>query len=483
MNNNYNQRKSVFLHLAKSGNVLMSKLWRDIVESVSGTEQDFTKGSLGRAILLLSIPMVLEMMMESLFALFDTFFVAKLGSEALATIAYTESMMTIFYAVGVGFSMATTALVARRIGENNKKAASVVASQAIIIGVVFSAVFAIPGIFFPKELLRAMGASAATMESGYLFTSYMLSFNIVIMMLFIINAVFRSSGDAAISLRVLVIANLMNIVLDPCLIFGLGPFPELGIKGAAIATIIGRGTAVVFQFYILFRGKMRVRVHPSDFAIRLKTIYKLIKLSYGGIGQYLIATSSWVILVRILSEFGDDAVAGYQVALRILIFTLLPSWGLSNAAATMVGQNLGAKRPDRAEKSVWRTAFINVGFLMFFGLIFLYESEYFIRLFVEDDKVVNYGAQALRIISLGYLCYAFGMVMPQAFNGAGDTATPTWINFISFWLIQIPFAYLLSLKFGWQENGVFYAIIIGETILAALGIILFKRGKWKLKTV
>ena len=461
----------------------MRKLWKDILESISGTEQDFTKGSLGRAILLLSIPMVLEMMMESLFALFDTFFVAKLGSEALATIAYTESMMTIFYAVGVGFSMATTALVARRIGENKKKEASVVATQAIIIGIAFSAFFAVPGIFFPKELLRLMGASVETVDVGYQFTAYMLSFNIVIMLLFVINAVFRSSGDAAISLRVLVIANLMNIILDPCLIFGLGPFPELGIKGAAIATIIGRGTAVVFQFYILFRGKMRVQVRLSDFAIRMKTIIKLIKLSYGGIGQYLIATSSWVILVRILSEFGDDAVAGYQVALRILIFTLLPSWGLSNAAATMVGQNLGAKKPDRAEKSVWRTAFINMCFLMLFALIFLYESEYFIRIFVDDAKVVFYGERALKVISLGYLCYAFGMVMPQAFNGAGDTVTPTWINFISFWLIQIPMAYALSLVFGMEENGVFFSIVIGETALAVLGIILFKRGRWKLKEV
>lgn len=461
----------------------MKKLWEDILESISGTEQDFTKGSLSRAILLLSIPMVLEMMMESLFALFDTFFVAKLGSEALATIAYTESMMTIFYAVGIGFSMATTALVARRIGENKKKEASMVASQAIIIGIVFSVFFAIPGIFFSKELLELMGASPETVNEGHMFTAIMLGFNIVIMLLFIINAVFRSSGDAAISLRVLIIANLMNIILDPCLIFGLGPFPELGIKGAAIATVIGRGTAVVFQFYILFKGKVRIKVHLKDFRIQINVILKLIKLSYGGIGQYLIATSSWVILMRILSEFGDDAVAGYQIAIRILIFTLLPSWGLSNAAATMVGQNLGAKKPDRAEKSVWKTAFINIGFLAFFAMVFIYESEYFIRLFVDDEVVISFGTRALQVISFGYICYAFGMVMPQAFNGAGDTATPTWINFISFWLVQIPMAYLLALVFDWDENGVFFSIVIGETVLAILGIILFKQGKWKLKVV
>ena len=475
MSNLYSKRQSVLIHV--------KNLWKDILESISGTEQDFTKGSLSRAILLLSIPMVLEMMMESLFALFDTYFVARLGAEALATIAYTESMMTIFYAVGIGFSMATTALVARRIGEKKAKQAAVVASQAIVIGVVFSAIFAIPGILFPKELLELMGASPGTVSEGYLYTSYMLSFNIVIMLLFVINAVFRSSGDAAISLRVLVIANLINIVLDPCLIFGWGPFPELGIKGAAIATVIGRGSAVVFQFYILFGGKMRIKVSAEDFKIRLKTVVKLIKLSYGGIGQYLIATSSWVILIRILSEFGDEAVAGYQIAIRILIFTLLPSWGLSNAAATMVGQNLGAKKPERAEKSVWKTAFINVGFLLFFAAIFLYESEFFIRLFVDDLVVIEFGTKALQVISLGYICYAFGMVMPQAFNGAGDTATPTWINFISFWLVQIPCAYMLALVLGWAENGVFYSILIGETILAVLGIILFRKGKWKLKEV
>lgn len=461
----------------------MKKLWKDILESISGTDQDLTKGSLNRAILLLAIPMVLEMMMESLFAIFDTLFVAQLGTGALATIAYTEGMMTIFYAIGVGFSMATTALVARRIGENNKRAASAVASQAIIVGIIFSLILAIPGIFFPKDLLFLMGASSATIDQGYMFTSLMLSFNIVIMLLFIINAIFRSSGDAAISLRVLFLANLLNIVLDPLLIFGLGPFPELGIKGAAIATIIGRGSAVIFQFYILFKGNVRIQISLADFRIRSKTIIKLIKISYGGIGQYLIATSSWIILVRILSEFGDSAVAGYQIAIRIIVFSLLPSWGLSNAAATMVGQNLGAKKPDRAEKSVWKTAFINAVFLMFFAVIFIYDPGFFIRLFVDDIVVIEFGVKALRIISFGYLCYAFGMVMPQAFNGAGDTATPTWINFFSFWMIQIPFAYLFALKLGWEEDGVFFSIVIGETVLAILGIWLFRRGKWKLKKI
>jgi len=482
MSSLYNQRKSISM-LSKSKPSRWKRLWKDILESISGTEQDFTQGSLNRALLLLSIPMVLEMMMESMFAIFDTLFVGKLGTGALATIAYTEGMMTIFYAIGIGFSMATTALVARRIGEKDKRAASRVAAQAILVGVVFSVIMAIPGIFYPKELLTLMGADPETVAQGYLFTSYMMTFNIVIMLLFIINAVFRSSGDAAISMRVLFVANIMNIILDPCLIFGLGPFPELGIKGAAIATVIGRGTAVTYQFYILFRGNRRIQLSLSDFRVEMKTILKLIKISYGGIGQYLIATSSWLILVRILSEFGDDVVAGYQIAIRIIVFSILPSWGLSNAAATMVGQNLGAKNSERAEKSVWRTAYLNMTIMAIVALILLYDSSFYISLFVDDVLVIGYGARALQIISLGYLCYAFGMTMPQAFNGAGDTTTPTWINFISFWLVQIPVAYMLSLMTGMEESGVFSAIVIGETVLAILGIIIFKRGKWKLKQV
>jgi putative MATE family efflux protein len=482
MSHFYNQPKSISMQLRPVASKL-KRLWKDIVESVSGTEQDFTKGSLNRALLLLSIPMVLEMMMESLFAIFDTLFVARLGTGALATIAYTEGMMTIFYAVGIGFSMATTALVARRIGEKDKKSAAKVAAQAIMVGFGFSIIMAIPGIFYPKELLTLMGADPETMTQGYLYTSYMMSFNVVIMLLFIINAVFRSSGDAAISMKVLFVANVMNIILDPCLIFGFGPFPELGIKGAAIATVIGRGSAVLYQFYMLFKGSGRIHLIISDFKVNLITILKLIKLSYGGIGQYLIATSSWLILVRILSEFGDDVVAGYQIALRIIIFSILPSWGLSNAASTMVGQNLGAKDTGRAELSVWRTAYLNVVIMILVAAILLYDPAFYIGLFVDDDLVIGYGAQALKIISLGYLSYAFGMTMPQAFNGAGDTTTPTWINFISFWMVQIPMAYLLAMVFGFEETGVFASIVIGETVLAILGIWIFRRGKWKLKEV
>ena len=477
MSNIYNQLKSAFSPFK------MKNLWKDILESISGTERDFTKGSIRRAILLLSVPMVLEMMMESVFAIADIYFVSRLGANAVATVGLTESLMTLVYAIGIGFSMATTATVARRIGEKNKKGASAAASQSIIVGITISLFLAIPGFYLAKDLLTLMGASDEIIKSGYSYTAIMISGNIVIMLLFIINAIFRSAGDAAISMRVLWLANICNIILDPCLIFGLGPFPELGIKGAAIATVTGRGLAVIYQFYILFSPKGRIKLSLKSFRINLVIINKLLKLSYGGIGQYIIATSSWIGLMRILADFGSEVLAGYTIAIRIVVFSLLPSWGLSNAAATLVGQNLGANQPERAEKSVWKTSFINMGFLAVFAIIFIANPEFFIRLFIDDVAVINHGIQALRIISFGYLFYAFGMVMPQAFNGAGDTVTPTMINLVSFWMIELPVAYVLANILGFEENGVFYSIVIAESIMACLGIWLFKRGKWKLKKV
>ncbi|MCB0805086.1 MAG: MATE family efflux transporter [Bacteroidales bacterium] len=459
------------------------KLFRDLKEAISGSEQDFTKGSLRRAIFLLSVPMVIEMMMESVFAVADIWFVSNLGAEAVATVGITESLITIVYAIGVGLSMATTALVSRRIGEKDKNGAARAAFQSIITGLVVSLLIAIPGLFYSKELLGLMGASDVIINEMSSYTAIMLSGNAVIMLLFIINAVFRSAGDAAISMRVLIIANLLNIILDPLLIFGIGPFPELGITGAAIATNTGRGIAVLYQLYLLFRGNKRVQLTAQNIAIRLETIRKLLKLSAGGIGQYLIATSSWIGLVRIISEFGSDALAGYTIAIRIIIFMLLPSWGISNAASTLVGQNLGAKKPERAEKSVWSVGKINMFYMGVVSILLLIFPDFFIKLFIDEPSVMKSGMISLRIISYGFILYGLGMVVVQAFNGAGDTITPTWINLFCFWLIEIPLAYLLSLYLGIGERGVYFSIIIAESLMTLTAIYFFRKGKWKLKEV
>lgn len=461
----------------------IKQLKKDLWESVAGTEQDFTQGSLRRAIFLLSVPMVLEMIMESVFAIVDIYFVSRLGAEAVATVGLTESVITIVYSLAVGLSLATTALVSRRIGEKKPVEASRSAAQAIVTGVLVSLLVAVPGALFPKEILGLMGASETMMNAYAGYTRIMLGANGIIMMLFIINAVFRSSGDAAISMRVLWIANLINIVLDPLLIFGLGPFPEMGIEGAAWATTIGRGMGVIYQFYLLGKGRHRIKLRWSYFAIRWKLVIQIIRLSLGGIGQNLIATSSWIGLMRIVSTFGSDAVAGYTIGIRIILFTLLPSWGISNAAATLVGQNLGAGQPERAEKSVWATGKVNAAFLGLVGIIFMIAPEFFIRIFIQDEAVVESGVACLRILSYGFLLYGLGMVMVQAFNGAGDTLTPTKINLLAFWMIEIPLAYLLAKTLGWEQEGVYWAIVIAESFMTVLAVYLFSRGKWKEKMV
>lgn len=461
----------------------LKQIFRDIWEAVSGTEQDFTTGSLGRAILLLSVPMVLEMIMESIFAIVDIFFVSRLGPDAVATVGITESMITIVYAIAVGLSMATTALVSRRIGEKKPEKGAEVAFQAMITGLAISFMVAWLGWFYAPELLGLMGIAddVAAEMSGY--TAWMIGGNAVIMLLFIINAVFRSAGDAAISMRVLILANGLNIVLDPLFIFGIGPFPELGVTGAAVATNTGRGIAVLFQLYLLFGGKHRIKLRMEHVKIRIRTIRELLRIAAGGFMQNLIATSSWIGLFRILSVYGNEVLAGYTIAIRIIIFAILPSWGISNAAATLVGQNLGANKPERAEKAVWFTGLVNVVLLASIGTFFVLFPSAFMGLFTGEGAVIHHGAEALRVISFGFLAYGLGMVMIQSFNGAGDTSTPTWINFFCFWLIEIPLAYSLALVMGFGEYGVFYAILSAETVMTILAVILFRRGKWKLKKV
>jgi putative MATE family efflux protein len=459
------------------------RLWCDIRTAVRGSDEDYTVGGLGRAILLLSIPMVLEMVMESIFAIVDIFFVAKLGPDAVATVGVTESMLTLVYAIAIGLCMGTTAMVARRIGEKQPQAAAVAAFQAIVAGVFFSLPVAAIGILFAPSLLGAMGLDVSLIAANSTYTSVLLGGNIVIMLLFINNAVFRSAGDAAVAMRVLWLANGINIVLDPCLIFGWGPFPQLGITGAAIATTIGRGTGVLFQLWLLTRGHQRIRISAKELRIVPSVMMRLVRISLGGIGQFIISTSSWIGLVRIMAVFGDAALAGYTIAVRVIMFTLLPSWGVSNAAATLVGQNLGAGKPERAARSVWLCSLANIVFLGLVAVVFILYAEFFIRLFTDERNVIAVGADCLRILSYGYLVYALGMVIVQAFNGAGDTTTPTIINFFCFWLTELPLAYLLAIHWDLGTRGVFYAILVAEALMGISGAIIFKKGRWKSRKV
>lgn len=454
-------------------------LWRDLRDAIRGTNMDYTQGNIGRAILLLSVPMMLEMVMESAFAVVDVYFVSSLGASAIATVGLTESILTLVYAVAIGLSMGTTALVARRIGEKNPREAADAAVQAIIVSLAACLPFAVAGVFFAKDILVLMGADAWAIEHGYRYTAWMLGGNAVIMLIFVINAVFRGAGDAAIAMRVLWLSNAINIVLDPILIFGWGPFPKLGIEGAAIATNIGRGIGVLVQLWVLFRGAKHIRVLGAQVRFHAAVMGRLVRTSLGGIGQFIIATSSWIGLVRIASEFGSEVVAGYTIAVRIFVFTLMPAWGLSNAAATLVGQNLGAKQPERAERSVWITGFATMAFLAGVSVVYIVFSESLVRIFTSEPGVVVVGAECLRVVSYGYIFFAWGMVMPQAFNGAGDTMTPTKINFFLFWLFEIPAAYFLAFHLGWEQSGVFWSIVFAESLAGLVGIWLFRRGRWK----
>ncbi len=466
-----------------SNNIKNGSLLRDLRESIVGTKQDFTEGSIGRAILLLSIPMVLEMVMESIFAVVDIFFVAKLGPDSVAAVGITESMLTLIFSIAIGLSAAATAMVARRTGEKDPEGAAVVAVQSIFLGVVISLPLTAVGIMYARSMLELMGASPEAVAVGSGYCAVILGGNCVIILLFLLNAVYRGAGDAAVAMRVLWLANGINIILDPCLIFGFGPFPEMGVTGAAVATTIGRGIGVLFQLYILFRGGGRVRVFFRQFQVRMDIVLRLVRISLGGIFQYLIATSSWIFLVRIIALFGSSALAGYTVALRIIIFAILPAWGMSNATATLVGQNLGARKPDRAEKSVWKTGMYAMLFLGCVAILFLFLAEDLINFFTVESTVIPVGVDCLRYLSYGNVCYAYGMVMAQAFNGAGDTYTPTWINFFCYWIVQIPLSYFLAVPMGMGPNGVFVGILISESLVAIVGIIVFRRGRWKERIV
>lgn len=454
-------------------------LWSELREAVRGTGADYTKIPLRRAVFLLAVPMVLELVLESTFAVVDIFFVAKLGASAVATVGLTETMLFLLYSVGMGLAMAVTAVVARRIGEGKREEAAVTAVQAIWIALLASLPFAVAGIVFAQDLLRLMGADAWTLTHGYPYMQWALGGNVVIMLLFTINAIFRGAGDAAAAMRVLWVANALNIVLDPILIFGFGPVPALGVEGAAIATTIGRGAGVLMQLWILFRGGQHLRVLRSQLAWNGAILWNIVRTSLGGIGQMIVAMTSWIFLMRILADIGSQAVAGATIAIRIMMFTMMPAWGMSNAAATLVGQNLGAQQPARAEASVWRIGAYNMVYLLAVAVAFFALPRELMGIFTADRDVIAIGAEWLRILSYSLFVYGWWMVSVQAFNGAGDTATPTWINVVFFWLIQIPLSWWLATGLGWQQSGVFWGVFVSETSVGLFTLWLFTRCKWK----
>src|SRR6201997_3243830 len=454
-------------------------MWTSIREALRGSHQDYTCGDLNRAILLLAIPMVLEMVLESLFAVVDVFFVGRIGANAVATVGLTESLLSLMFAVAIGLSMSTTAMVARRIGEKDPEGGSVAGVQAIVLGLTVSLCVGIPCLIFAPNLLHLMGASPQIVQVGSGYARIALGGSGAIMLLFLNNAIFRGAGDAAIAMRLLWVSNIINLVLDPCLIFGVGPFPRMGVTGAALATLIGRSIGVIYQFYRLLKGTERIHILVRQLRLRVDVLWRLVRVSLTGILQFAIAHTSWIGLVRIVSIFGAAALAGYTIAIRIVVFVILPSWGLSNAAATLVGQNLGAGKPERAETAVWRTGFYNVTFLGTVGVIFILFAHPIVHLFSSDPEVVRLGAACLRIVSYGNLGYAYGMVMLQAFNGAGDTVTPTFVTLFGFWFLEIPLAYWLAIPMNLRSRGVFLSIVIAECSIALAGILLFRRGRWK----
>ena len=458
-------------------------LWSAVKESIRGSHRSYTTGPIGRSILLLAIPMVLEMIMESLFAVVDIYWVSKLGKDAVATVGLTESLMTLVYTVAIGLSIGAMAMVARRIGEQNPDGAARAAVQAIAVALLVSVLIAVVAAPLAPQLMKLMGGSPWVVEHGSAFTRIMLAGNASVVLLFMINAIFRGAGDAAIAMRTLWLANWINILLGPCLIFGLGSFPKLGIVGAAIATNIGRGVGALYALSRLIRPGGRFDVQRRHLRLEPAIMWRLIRLSGTGTFQVFIGMASWIGLVRIISSFGSDAVTGYTVAIRVILFALLPSWGMANAAATMVGQALGAGDPDRAERAVWKAGFYNMIFLGVVGLVFIFLAPQIIGLYTTDPNVTPYGIDCLRIVSYGFLFYAYGMVLGQSFNGAGDTWTPTIINLFVFWVWEIPLAYVLSIWLGLGPRGVFIAIMVAFSTLAVVSGVVFRRGRWKRKVI
>ena len=457
----------------------IQKLYTYFILAIRGKETEFTSGSINKAIFLLSVPMILEMVMEALFAVVDVFWVSKVSTNAVATIGLTESVLMIVYSIAIGMSMAATAMVARRIGEKDPKRAGQAAFQSMLIAFVLSIAISLVGIFFARDILGLMGGEEELIEQGYGYTQWMFGGNLCILFLFLINGIFRGAGDASMAMTSLWIANGLNIILDPIFIFGLGPIPAYGVEGAGIATTIGRSTGVLFQLVILFGGNRIIKLTLENFKVKWDTIRKIFSIAMGGMGQFMIESASWIFLVRIISEFGSAALAGYTIAFRIIVFTILPSWGMANAAATLVGQNLGAKKAHRAEQSVWKTANLNTAFLGFISIAFFIWAPLFVGFFAQDQQVLDYGVLALRIICVGYITFAYGMVITQAFNGAGDTKTPTYLNVVFFWLIQIPLAWLLAIHLNFGFTGAMISVAVAFALHAAACVVLFRKGKWK----
>ncbi|MDX1629019.1 MAG: MATE family efflux transporter [Fulvivirga sp.] len=458
-------------------------LWTALKDAIRGTDADYTSIDLKKAIFLLAVPMILELVMESTFAVVDIYFVGKLGASAVATVGLTETYLFLLYAIAMGLAVGITAIVARRVGEKNHKAASQSAIQSILLALLISVPFAVAGIFFSQELLGLMGGDDWSLTYGYHYTQWMLGGNAIIILLFIMNGIFRGAGDAAIAMKVLWIANGCNILLDPLFIFGWGPIPAFGIEGAAMATTLGRGIGVAVQFWTLAKGGKHIQATIQQFKVRTKIMWNIIKTSLGGIGQMIVAMTSWIFIMRILADIGSEAVAGSTIAIRIMLFTMMPAWGLSNAAATLVGQNLGAGKPERAESSVWKIGIYNMIFLVGVSFIYFFFNEELMQIFTDNKQVISIGGEWIQILSYSYFIYGWWMVSVQAFNGSGDTKTPTKINLVFFWLIQIPLCYLLAITLGWEHSGVFWGVFFSETSVGLFTLWMFKRGSWKTATV